>query len=75
AHTEARPTCRQPRRGGCWARSACPASSGGGRGKRPGRIAEGFRADPLLVDGGPTSNISDTLNTRAVWCRGTRLAA
>jgi imidazolonepropionase-like amidohydrolase len=40
-----------------------------------GRIAEGLRADLLLVDGDPTSNISDTLNTRAVWRRGTRLAA
>lgn len=36
-----------------------------------GRIAEGLRADLLLVDGDPTSNISDTLNTRAVWRRGT----
>jgi imidazolonepropionase-like amidohydrolase len=40
-----------------------------------GRIAEGLRADLLLVDGDPTSNIGDTLNTRAVWRRGTRLAA
>jgi imidazolonepropionase-like amidohydrolase len=40
-----------------------------------GRIAEGLRADLLLVDGDPTSTISDTLNTRAVWRRGTRLAA
>ncbi|MER8160880.1 amidohydrolase family protein [Streptomyces sp. NPDC094472] len=40
-----------------------------------GRIAEGLRADLLLVDGDPTHNISDTLNTRAVWRRGTRLAA
>jgi imidazolonepropionase-like amidohydrolase len=40
-----------------------------------GRIAEGLRADLLLVDGDPTGNISDTLNTRAVWRRGTRLAA
>ncbi|RFU43228.1 amidohydrolase family protein [Actinomadura logoneensis] len=39
-----------------------------------GRIAEGLRADLLLVDGDPTSDISDTLNTRAVWRRGTRLA-
>ncbi|MEU5825879.1 amidohydrolase family protein [Streptomyces sp. NPDC047803] len=40
-----------------------------------GRIAEGLRADLLLADGDPTRNISDTLNTRAIWRRGTRLAA
>ncbi|ATY14301.1 imidazolonepropionase [Amycolatopsis sp. AA4] len=39
-----------------------------------GRVAEGLRADLLLVDGDPTSNISDTLNTRAIWRRGARLA-
>lgn len=39
-----------------------------------GRIAEGLRADLLLVDGDPATAISDTLNTRAVWRRGTRLA-
>ncbi|MGW6929846.1 amidohydrolase family protein [Lentzea sp. NPDC054927] len=38
-----------------------------------GRIAEGLRADLLLVDGDPTTTISDTLNTRAVWRRGARL--
>jgi imidazolonepropionase-like amidohydrolase len=38
-----------------------------------GRIAAGLRADLLLVDGDPTTTISDTLNTRAVWRRGTRL--
>lgn len=38
-----------------------------------GRIAEGLRADLLLVDGDPTTVIGDTLNTRAVWRRGTRL--
>ncbi|WP_405808976.1 amidohydrolase family protein [Streptomyces sp. NBC_01520] len=38
-----------------------------------GRIAEGLRADLLLVDGDPTTTIGDTLNTRAVWRRGTRL--
>ncbi|MFC8448596.1 amidohydrolase family protein [Kitasatospora sp. NPDC057223] len=38
-----------------------------------GRIAEGLRADLLLVDGDPTTTIADTLNTRAVWRRGTRL--
>ncbi|SFR03904.1 Imidazolonepropionase [Lentzea waywayandensis] len=37
-----------------------------------GRIAEGLRADLLLVDGDPTTTISDTLNTRAVWRRGAR---
>ncbi len=38
-----------------------------------GRIAEGLRADLLLVDGDPTSTIGDTLNTRAIWRRGSRL--
>nr|BFE59343.1 amidohydrolase family protein [Dactylosporangium thailandense] len=38
-----------------------------------GRIAAGLRADLLLVDGDPTTTITDTLNTRAVWRRGTRL--
>ncbi|GAA2819271.1 amidohydrolase family protein [Streptomyces showdoensis] len=40
-----------------------------------GRIAEGLRADLLLVDGDPTTTITDTLNTRAIWRRGTHLAA
>ncbi|MEU9186688.1 amidohydrolase family protein [Streptomyces sp. NPDC048484] len=39
-----------------------------------GRIAEGLRADLLLVDGDPTTTISDTLNLRDVWRRGTRTA-
>lgn len=38
-----------------------------------GRIAEGLRADLLLVDGDPTEKIGDTLNTRAIWRRGRRL--
>lgn len=40
-----------------------------------GRVAEGARADLLLVDGDPTATISDTLNIRGVWRRGQRLAA
>ncbi|MEV4007476.1 amidohydrolase family protein [Actinomadura sp. NPDC049753] len=40
-----------------------------------GRVAEGLRADLLLVDGDPTTTISDTLDTRAVWRRGTRLTS
>ncbi|SNS22270.1 amidohydrolase family protein [Actinomadura mexicana] len=40
-----------------------------------GRIAEGLCADLLLVEGDPITTISDTLNTRAVWRRGTRLPA
>lgn len=35
-----------------------------------GRIAAGARADLLLVDGDPTTTISDTLSIRAVWRRG-----
>ncbi|MEV4053484.1 amidohydrolase family protein [Amycolatopsis sp. NPDC049688] len=38
-----------------------------------GRIAEGLRADLLLVDGDPVADIGDTLNTRAIWRRGSRL--
>lgn len=37
-----------------------------------GRIAEGLRADLLLVHGDPTTTITDTLNLRDVWRRGTR---
>ncbi|MFI0424893.1 amidohydrolase family protein [Spongiactinospora sp. 9N601] len=37
-----------------------------------GRIAEGMRADLLLVQGDPTTTISDTLNIQAVWRRGAR---
>jgi imidazolonepropionase-like amidohydrolase len=37
-----------------------------------GRVAVGLRADLLLVDGDPTTNISDTLSIRDVWRRGTR---
>ena len=37
-----------------------------------GTIAVGQRADLLLVDGDPTTAISDTLNIRDVWRRGTR---
>jgi hypothetical protein len=36
-----------------------------------GRILEGLRADLLLVDGDPTWHISDTLDLRQVWRRGT----
>ena len=35
-----------------------------------GRIVAGARADLLLVDGDPTTSISDTLSIRAVWRRG-----
>ena len=38
-----------------------------------GRIAPGMRADLLLVDGDPTTNISDTLSIRAVWRSGVQL--
>lgn len=35
-----------------------------------GRIVEGARADLVLVDGDPTTKISDTLSIREVWKRG-----
>ncbi len=35
-----------------------------------GRIVPGSRADLLLVDGDPTTAISETLSTRAVWRSG-----
>ena len=38
-----------------------------------GRIAEGLRADLLLVAGNPTTSIEDTLNIVGIWRRGTRL--
>jgi len=37
-----------------------------------GRIAQGLRADLLLVDGDPTTDIDDTLNISGVWRRGKR---
>lgn len=37
-----------------------------------GRIAEGARADFVLVEGDPTTNISDTLSITEVWHRGVR---
>ncbi|MCE9573533.1 MAG: amidohydrolase family protein [Deltaproteobacteria bacterium] len=39
-----------------------------------GRIAPGLRADLVLVDGDPTVTIDDSLNLRAIWRRGARLA-
>ena len=39
-----------------------------------GRITVGARADVLLVDGDPTTTISDTLSIRAVWRRGVHQA-
>ncbi len=39
-----------------------------------GRIREGLRADLLLVDGDPTTNIADTLAIRQIWRRGTALS-
>lgn len=38
-----------------------------------GRISPGMRADLLLVEGDPTVDISDSLNIRAIWRRGTRV--
>lgn len=37
-----------------------------------GRIAQGLRADLLLVAGDPTTTIADTLNLHTVWRRGSR---
>jgi imidazolonepropionase-like amidohydrolase len=39
-----------------------------------GRIEPGAAADLVLVDGDPTARLSSTLNIRAVWRRGQRLA-
>ncbi|MFI9385832.1 amidohydrolase family protein [Kutzneria sp. NPDC052558] len=39
-----------------------------------GRIAPGLRADLLLVDGDPTTDISATRNIKAVWCAGNPIA-
>jgi imidazolonepropionase-like amidohydrolase len=38
-----------------------------------GRIAPGLQADLVLVDGDPTTDISDSLSIEAVWRRGERL--
>lgn len=38
-----------------------------------GHITSGARADLLLVDGDPITNISDTLSIRAIWTNGNRL--
>ena len=38
-----------------------------------GRIVPGARADLLLIDGDPITNISDTRSLSAVWRRGVRL--
>ena len=35
-----------------------------------GRIVEGARSDLLLVDGDPTTNISDTLSIESAWLNG-----
>ena len=40
-----------------------------------GRIKPGSRADILLVDGDPTTNITDTLSLQSVWRQGALLAA
>ncbi|MEV0615886.1 amidohydrolase family protein [Nonomuraea sp. NPDC050404] len=39
-----------------------------------GRIAPGLRADLLLVNGDPTTNIDATLDIAGVWLGGVRLA-
>lgn len=40
-----------------------------------GRIEKGLRADLLLVEGDPSTKISDTLSIRGVWRRGQKLEA
>jgi len=35
-----------------------------------GRLAEGLKADLLLVEGNPQKDIDDTLNIRGVWRDG-----
>jgi imidazolonepropionase-like amidohydrolase len=37
-----------------------------------GRIAPGLRADLLLVDGDPLTDVRATRAVRAVWCGGIR---
>ncbi|TCP18736.1 imidazolonepropionase-like amidohydrolase [Scopulibacillus darangshiensis] len=37
-----------------------------------GRIAEGMRADLVLVDGDPTTKITDTLTIKTVWLKGVK---
>lgn len=41
--------------------------------KDRGEIAEGRRADLLLVEGNPLQNIDDSLNIRGVWRGGIEL--
>lgn len=38
-----------------------------------GRIAEGARADLILVNGDPITNISDTLSIKAIWFKGVQI--
>ncbi|KIX05579.1 uncharacterized protein Z518_06451 [Rhinocladiella mackenziei CBS 650.93] len=40
-----------------------------------GRIQEGLRADLLLVQGDPTSDIRSTLSIRSIWRRGSQLSS
>ena len=40
-----------------------------------GRIVLGARADLLLVDGDPITNIADTLSILCVWKQGVRLVS
>ncbi|KAI1370818.1 hypothetical protein F4677DRAFT_341387 [Hypoxylon crocopeplum] len=40
-----------------------------------GRIAEGLRADLVLVEGNPLEDIDNTLNLRGVWKKGTLYSA
>lgn len=40
-----------------------------------GRVKEGLRADLLLVEGDPTSDIRSTLSIRSIWRRGSLLSS
>ena len=37
-----------------------------------GRITEGARADLILINGDPITNISDTLSIKSVWFNGSQ---
>ncbi|GAA4983652.1 hypothetical protein [Kitasatospora paranensis] len=38
-----------------------------------GALRDGLQADLVLIDGDPTTDITDSLSIRVVWRRGERL--